>query len=295
MNLMNSLNAQSSHKLNFTHNKIVLFTEKAARYGIDNILDCFSRPEEFVIRSHVGIIHGDPEKIYSLNLKGEKFLGLYLIKQLANAKILIGNTSDITLATLDNESSLGNKICIIPIIKIIEAPSGDNLNFKCSGILSDYKLIGELDTSETIYANFLLGRIFTTIIEADNPSSENTPMALRVLKTKTRTKYSYVNDEFKIFKDITIHSLARGSFGKIRLTNENIKEIEKSASSKLQNGCSTVFMVNKERNIDVLNVQEDFYRNYPEYTGLNILKNTELLVNVKVIMELSTDPKDFDY
>lgn len=293
--LINDLNAQGNFKLNYTHNRLILFTEKAARDGIDDILDCFSRPEEFLIRNYIAVIHADPEKMYTIDLKGEKFMGLYLINQLTKAKVLIGNTEGITLAKLDNESSYGSETCIIPIIKIIETTNGDNLDFKCVGILRKYKLIGELDNLQAIYINFLLNRILTTTIDADNPSSENKLIGLRVIKAKTKTKYNYTNDEFQILKDITVHTVVRGSFGKIRLTNKNVKEIEKNASSRLKNECEMVFLVNKEKGIDVLNVQEKFYRHYPKYSNTNILNSTNLLVNVNVIVDLSTDPKDFDY
>lgn len=293
--LITKVNSQSNLKLDFTHSRVILFTERAASDGIDNILDCFSRGEEFLKRSYVCIFHGDPEMLYSLNLTGEKFFGLYVVSQLANTNKLIGVTEDMSLQQLNNLSSLGSKTCIIPIIKIIHRPSGDYLDFKGSGILRDYKLIGELDDKQTIYINFLFNRIITTGIEADNPSSENKSMGLRVIKAKTKTKYNYTNGQFQILKDISVHTVARGSFGKIQLSNENVKKIEKNAASRLKNGFTKVFTDNKEKGIDILNVQRDFYRHYPKFSKTNILDNTQLIVNVNVIVDISTDPKDFYY
>ncbi|MFL0269182.1 Ger(x)C family spore germination protein [Candidatus Clostridium radicumherbarum] len=292
--LITKVNAQSNLKLNFTHNRIIFFTERAASDGIDNILDVFSRGEEFLKRSFIAIFHGDPEKLYSLNLTGEKFFGLSVISQLSNTRKLIGVTEDMTIIRLHNESSLGSKTCIIPTIKIVHKPNADYLDFKGSGILRNYKLIGELNDTQTIYTNFLLNRIITTGIETINPSSDNKSMGLRVTKAKTKTKYNYSNGQFHISKYITVHSIARGSFGKIELSNENVKKIEKEASSRLKDGFIKLFTDNKEKGIDILNVQEDFYRHYPKYSKTNILDNTELIVNVNVIVDISTDPKDFN-
>ncbi len=70
------MNATSSYKLNYTQNKVIIFTQKAAEFGLDNFIDFLDRDQELLIRPYIAVYTGDPEKLMKLKIIQEKYIGL---------------------------------------------------------------------------------------------------------------------------------------------------------------------------------------------------------------------------
>lgn len=58
-----NLHLSSSLRLNFTQNKAIIFSEKAAKYGLDNFLDTLIRNEELLVRQFIYVSKMDLEDI----------------------------------------------------------------------------------------------------------------------------------------------------------------------------------------------------------------------------------------
>ena len=79
-----NMNATSSYKLNYTQNKAIIFTQKAAEFGLDNFIDFLDRDQELLIRPYIAVYLGDPEKLIKLNILQEKYIGFFIMHLIEN-------------------------------------------------------------------------------------------------------------------------------------------------------------------------------------------------------------------
>jgi len=285
--------SQASLKITYSQNRVLLFTKKAAAKGIDDILNLFTHSPEFVVSSQIGIWGNDPERINTIILKGERFLGPYLSTQFKNTSLIVSNSNMETVRKLFNDSTIGSKISFAPIISIDDTTAGTKLEISGAGVLKNYKLIDTLKSSQIIDVNFLTDNILATVIKAENPDIPDKSVALRVLKSKTKTKYRYDAGRFLVNKDVVIHCVFDGSQNKLNLSNENVKKIEEGASDILKKKWNILFKEYQLKDIDVLGIEKQFYRHFPHQSNKDLLNRTMLSLEVKVIVDSTSDPKDF--
>ncbi|GFP75074.1 Ger(x)C family spore germination protein [Clostridium fungisolvens] len=295
--IINRISSQSNLTINYTHNRVILFTKKAAAEGIDDIMDLFVSAEEFVIRNYVGIWDSNPETIDDIKLNGEKFFGLYLVAQLNNAHTMASNNFNTTIRRLYNDSSIGSKITVLPVIRTKRTNAGDSLEIKCNSILKDFKYVGEIASKDVVTTNMMMNEAKSAAISARNPDSTNNTVGLRMTKCKAKTYYDYKDGVFIIKKHLKVHAIYRGTQGKIKLTDENIQQIQKDAEANINFSCYKIFNEYKEKNVDLIKAQENFYRRFPAESkkNNNILKNTMLQVETNVIIDFASDPKNITF
>ena len=101
------MNAIASYKLNYTQNKAIIFTQKAAEAGVDNFIDFSDRDQELLIRPYIAVFIGDPEKLIKLDIVQEKYIGILLVQIIDN----IGSSS--RAVTLSFNTFLNKEILVI--------------------------------------------------------------------------------------------------------------------------------------------------------------------------------------
>ncbi len=291
--LYRKVNSKSSLRLTLSQNRVILFSKKMAMDGIDEIMDMFTHEKEFVIGSELAIWDNDPERIEDITLKGERFIGPYLTSQFKNINSDVSSSPLETVRQLYNDSAVGSEISLIPIVKVEHNLSGSRVDIIGSGVLKDYKLIETLNSSQIIDINFLKNNIKSTYIRAQHPDFLDKSVVLKVLNSKTTTKYSYTGSNFIVNKLVTVNCVFNGSEGKINLSNENIKKIQKSAEEDLTNQMNQLVIRYEKKGIDVLKIGEELYRYYPHQLKLDRLKNVQIPIKVKVTIDSTNDPKDF--
>ncbi|GKU28556.1 Ger(x)C family spore germination protein [Clostridium folliculivorans] len=295
--IINKISSQSNLTINYTHNRVILFTKKAATRGIDEMMDLFVSAEEFVIRNYVGIWDSNLETIDDIKLNGEKFFGLYLVAQLNNSHTMASNNFNTTIRRLYNDSSIGSKTTILPVIRTKRTSAGDSLDIKCNAILKDFKYVGEIASKDIITTNMMMNEAKSAAISSRNPDITDKTIGLRMTRCKTKTDYGYKDGIFIIKKHLNVHAIYRGAQGKIKITDENIKQIEKDAEENINFNCYKIFNEYKDKNIDLIKAKENFYRRFPAESKKNndILKNTRLDVETKVKIDFSSDPKNITF
>ncbi|MCB2290483.1 Ger(x)C family spore germination protein [Clostridium sp. CS001] len=286
------MNAVATYKLNYTQNKAIIFTQKAAELGVDNFIDFLDRDQELLIRPYIAVYVGDPEKLMKLNIAQEKYIGLLIVRILEN----IGASSRAVKLSLNefyNQRSMGDKSSVVTIVDIKKDSLDGKLEVNGGAVIKDDKMVSTISREEGQGFNFLMNAISGGTLEITNPCDVNKFITLEIKNSRTKTEISYNDNVVSLKKKIKV----RVDFGeaqkKITLTKENLEKIKKKSEDNIVKACNNIFAKYKGMNIDIFDISEGFYAKYPNIKIENIINVTELKVEVEVEIMNTGDTINF--
>lgn len=283
------LNLGTSQKLNFTQNKTLIFTKRAAEKGLDNFIDFLNRDQEYVLRQYMYIYEQDPEELMKTVVPEEEYLGVYLYEipiNKAASKRYVTRLDDYL-----NNRLIGNHIDVIPIIILSKGHMDSIIRLQSSAILQDDKMVGQMSMDETAIYNVMHHVLKTGTLLVDGKNDNM--MTLEIVDSRVKTEMTYDGEVVKLKKDIEIRTTFASTKKQIELLNPEFRnELLKQEEEVEKKKCLEFFEKWKEKGIDVFNVQATFDRQYPNVKQ-NVIEITEMEVNVKITLEGSTDVTDF--
>lgn len=139
----------SDKKLFFSHNKIIVISEKVAHQGIENVLDIFLRYHEFRPDAYLIVTSDDIEKFLNSNVPIEsipaKELENVIKNYFANSKTL-----PISIYEFQKMSNTKSKTAPVPFVTIkspLKQSSQSQMFYvEKMAVFSNYKLVGILHT-----------------------------------------------------------------------------------------------------------------------------------------------------
>lgn len=287
-----NMNATSSYKLNYAQNKVLIFTEKAAEYGLDNYIDFLARDQELLIRPYIAVYLGDPEDLMKLEIIQEKYIGFYITELIEN----IGASSRAVETTLNeylNERTMKEKSSVLTIIDIPKDSLEVKIGVNGGAVIIDDKMVTTLQKDEGLGYNFLMNNIETGTLEITNPCDINKFVTLEIKKTKTKSKISYYDNIVHLTREIKVKVDFAEAQKSITLTSENVKKIEERSEENIVKACNILFEKYKGMELDIFNIYEEFYRKYPHVKVEDIINKTVLKVEVEVQIMNTGDTNNF--
>lgn len=283
----------ASFEINYSQIKAIIFTARAARYGIDNFVDALDRDQKPTLRAFLFVYEEDPEELLKITLADEQFLGLYL----DNLMVSQGEIANVVHSRMDEYTKnrlIGSKVNVVPILKISKVASEQRLSTKGAAIIVNDKMVGKLSEEEVIPYNFVINEAKVGFLYADNPEIENKLVALKILGNKTKISVDYDGETVyfkkKIKTEVTMVEVQKFT----ALSKDEVrKQIEKNAEKIIRHRCITVFEKYKEQGIDIYNVQRHFEKRYPSEKVKDVLKITKAETDVKVHIQGSQNTTDF--
>jgi len=287
-----NMNSTSSYKLNYTQNKAIIFTERAAEFGLDNFIDLLDRDQELIIRPYIAVYVGDPEKLIKLDIAQEKYIGLFVVQLIEN----IGASSrsvKLSLNEFYNQRNVGDKCNVITIIDITKDSLAPKLQVNGGAVIKSDKMVSILSINEGQGFNFLMNTISGGTLEVTNPCDINKFVTLEIIKSKTKTEIGYVDNVIQIKKKIKVKVDFGEAQEEIIFTKENISKIQEQSKENILKACNDVFKKYKGMGIDIFDICEQFHRKYPNVKIDNIIDNTELKIEAEVEIMNTGDVKNF--
>ncbi|MFZ7134161.1 MAG: Ger(x)C family spore germination protein [Eubacteriales bacterium] len=277
--------SSSTFPVAYDVNKVLVYSEKVARHGLDDYIDSPSRNQKPTIKEFMFVSKEDPEEILNLQLTEEQFIGNFL----DNMMIFQGNMPDIEPIRLNeflNNRLMGSEVNLIPLISICEDNPQPRLSVHGAAVMINDKMVDELTPEEVTTYKFLMGTIKTASFDIDNPEEEGAMVALDNLSTKTKREVT-IHDG-KVYVDFTIKSIVtfEEAQQEITLLDENIrKKVEELAKKFIEEKCEVLFKKFQAKNIDLFNIETDIYKKYPNETIPNYLQNLEVSIKVDIELE----------
>lgn len=287
------LNNQASHKINYTQNKAIFFTKRAAEKGMTEFFDFIHRDQEFLLRTFILVLDGEPEEIYKVELKESDFLGLFLYDLLDNPATGAKRVHD-KINQFLNSRLQGKRTETVGMVQVVKEELEEKIEVSGAAIISDDKMVGELDAIELLAYNFFRDIVDAGLVIYVNPTSDDDKLVvLEIIKSKTNSSLTFDGNKIYLKKDINVRTTFAESQGPITLDEKTLEELSESASQVIKKEIYELFNKYKEKDINIFEIQRDFDRLYPKAKIENTLAITELEVVVNVFIEGSTDIMDF--
>ena len=214
---MRDIHLSTSYKLNYTQNKVIIFTTKASHYGIDNWIDIFDRDQEFVVRPYLAITDETPEDLLNLKSIKDDYLGIFIKRLIDNEG---ASTRSVRLAINEYLSRrlIGSQTCVVTAISIKKNVPEERVEIVGGSVFQDDKLVALLSRAEGQGYNFLMNTLKTGSLEISNPEHDGSFVSLNILGSRTKTELTYDGKVIKLKKTIQLKT--------------NIEEIDKDLEEK---------------------------------------------------------------
>lgn len=287
------LNSYSSYKLNYTQNRAIIFTERAAKHGLKEFLDFLHRDQELLIRTFILIYIGnDPEELMEANLKENEYLGLYLYETQENP-VLAGQRAIERFNQYLNNRLKGRKVDILTTFTHDKIMGEDKINIAGAAVMQEDKLVSILSNDEVRIYHLFMDTLHTGLLIVPHPVYPDKKVVLEVLGGNTKTSIKMEEDTIILKKSIDIRTTFAETQESIVLDEDTVEKLQQEAAFKIENEAKELFNLYKEMGIDLFEVQDIFETKYPQVTIPNVMEATDLEIDVNVKIEGSTDILNF--
>jgi spore germination protein KC len=287
------MNAVASYKINYTQNKAIIFTQKAAEAGVDNFIDFLDRDQELLIRPYIAVYIGDPEKLMKLSIIQERYIGILLMQMLEN----IGASSRAVKLSLNdfyNQRAMGDRSSVVTVIDIKKDTLEPKIEVNGGAVIKNDRMVSRITREEGQGFNFLMNSISGGTLEITNPNDINKFITLEIKGSRTKTQISYNGDTVNLKKKVKVSVDLGEAQKRIILTKESIEKIQQKSEDNIVKACNDIFAKYKRLGIDIFDITEKLYAKYPKAKTENIINKTELKVEVEVEIMNTGDVRNFE-
>ncbi|SCY06688.1 Ger(x)C family spore germination protein [Alkaliphilus peptidifermentans] len=288
-----SLAQSSSQKIDFSQNKVILFTERVAEVGISEYLDFLVRDQEFILRPYVAILRGDPIEFIELPIKQNEYIGLFLF-DIFDRPLAFLTPRHLQIYQLINQREMGKNVTYITSVRSDKNPLQDKISKDEVAILENDKLVTFIEAEEKRGMAFMLNSANKGMLNVPHPQIEGNFVVVEILSSKTKTNVYFDGESIQLKKSINTRITLDAAQGGIILDEEIINYIQRETEKNITNKCHMVFNKFKELEVDALQVQEVFKRRYPTADVENAITITNLEVETTVFLEGSSGLTDFN-
>ncbi|MDF2882091.1 MAG: spore germination protein [Clostridiaceae bacterium] len=285
------LNLTSSYKLNYTQNKVIIYTKRAAEKGMDNTIDFFDRDQEMLLRTYVVVLLGDPEQLLKVDLKEEEYLGVFIYNLIEN---LGASSRAVQLDMNDFLVRSYQKVdCVVTAIDVRSEVADKKVEINGGGVIGNFKLLDIMTRNEGEGYNFLIDRIKTGTLEIPNPDSSSKFLTLEILNSDTKTKLYKEEDKYILKKKIHVKTSVGEAQEGLSFDKNTLKKISQTAEGNITKACNLVYNNYRKKNLDIFFLKLIYERTFNKPAPENLINNTDLEIDVKVNIEGSSDIKSF--
>lgn len=279
-----NVNRASSYKINFTQNRALIFTEAAAKKGIDKFLSLIDNDQHFQVRPYAFVFFGNVDHLINVVQNDEEYIGLFLndlvLKNKKNPRIIVSNINDYMVKT-----EMGNSYAVISALEIRNDVSNQKVSLAGGVVMKDSKMVDRIDASDTMSYNFLMDEIKTGTLEVANPQMGEGYVTLEILNSKTKTDIEYKNNKVLLNKKIKARVTVAEAQGRFIASEQAIRELNAKAEENIKDYLQEFFYNFADKNIDILQAERLLQVKYPEKVVEDILSKVDLNVDVDIIME----------
>lgn len=284
---LNNINLASSFNIDYTQNKAIIYTKKAASVGIGQYFDIFRRDIHFIIRPFIAVYDGDVSRLCKGNFEGEQFVGLFIWDLTKN----IGSSSRAVESSLNQfltTRTSTDKTDILTVLKVSNDEPNPTLVISGGAILKNDKLKDMIPQSEGEAYNFIADHVSNGSMEINYPKNTSGYVSLNIARSKTHTQITYDGKKYKVTKKINIKANIIETQDYMKLTDSQIKEISDEAQENLITACNNVYNKYKKENLDIFLIGDEIENKYGASAikdKNNILKDTQLVIEANVVID----------
>lgn len=278
------INVAASYKINFSQNRAIIFTEAAARQGINKYLNLINNDQEFKVKPYMFVYFGDIENLINISAKDEENTGIFLSelvqKNKANARLTITNINDYLV-----KSEIGNNYALISGLELRKDIIDERIEVSGAALMRNNFMVERISIQDGLSYNFLTDNIKTGTLEVQNPQMNTGFITLEILSNKTKTDIEYDGNNVILTKKIKLKTTIAEAQGRFISSKAAIEMLKEEAEDNIKSYLTTFFYKFSSKNIDILQVERLLEIKYPNL----VIKNPISKTNLKVEIDLELD------
>ncbi len=254
---------ESSRKLYFPHNQILILGRSAAEDGITKYLDFFMRDTETRLNVYVLVAEDSAEKLLDIDPQLEK-VPAYDILHLVEGESKFTSQA-MTVKLRDFKARLMSKTAspVAPLVEITDKNGKKIARINGVAVFKGDKLVGTLDKKESRGLSWVLGKVKSTIIETK--SSQGNPVAMETVRASGNFSPELKDGKIKIKINIVEEGNVGEQTGPEDLSDiHEIVFLEAQKSEVIKSDVMAAFKKAQELNADIFGFGDAVQRKYPE-------------------------------
>ena len=282
---------QSSRKMFFPHNQVIIIGRSAAEDGVTKYLDFFMRDPETRLNVFVLVAQGTATEVLDTKSKLERVpansISLMLDSEAKGASQAMG----IRLKDFKEGLQLKTVAPVAPIIEISEVDGKKTATLNGTAVFKDDKMVGTLDKSEGRGLMWVLGKVKSGIIEVE--CKEGNLVSLETVRAKGEISPQLSDDKVKIRVKISEDGNIGEDAGTADIsTLPEVAFLEEQKEEVIKSEVMAAVKKAKELDADIFGFGESVHRKYPEkWTSMEdkwdeIFKTVEVEVEVEAELRL---------
>lgn len=285
------MNIKSSNKINFSQVRAYVFTEQAARKGINKYIDLINNNQQFGFKPYMFTYFGDVDTLLDVTSSDEEYLGLYLDqlidKNRKNAKVVSANVNDYITKSL-----VSTNISFMSAITIKKDAVDRKIELNGGVIMKDNHMIDLLEQKDVVSYNLLTSRVNDGTLEIPNPDENDKFVTLDILENNLCTKVRIEEDKVVLEKDINLKVSIGEIQGGLIVDEEALETLKVNEEEKIKIYLEDFFENYKEKGIDILGVRRLVEEYYPDNSIEDILGSTKLDLKIEIVIDGSSLVRD---
>ena len=279
----------SKRRLVFTHNRVWVISERAARANILQPFDFTLRDQMMRLNSFLFVSKDPPEKILTTSTLLESLNSLELAVGMEELRYA-GNLGQIYLMDFFEALSGPVQASFVPMIELEHQTENPVTVINGLAIVKKDKMVGILNQAETFGLMLLRGSVSTGWLKAGEDGADG-QIAFEIQSQKTKTKTHLVNGRLTAEMEINLRGTVANALPDINwLDPDTIRKFERKVDAWLQaHAEAALAKLQKEYRADVTNIGLQAYRKFPK--EFNKVKDNwdEVFANAKITIRTHTD------
>ncbi|MFD1178633.1 Ger(x)C family spore germination protein [Paenibacillus puldeungensis] len=268
---------ENTRKLHLGNNRVVVFSENAARHGINNLMDAYLRNPQSRETINMFITRDDPRTIVSQLMYLEKNTGEGIHKLIEKETKSLSTLPKVNVFNMAIMLAGPAKCAIAPEIVLAgkgEAASKQQLESTTTlsklklgelAILKAGKLKGWLTQDEALGIAFIRNKLKATTFSFDCPEERTKAKStFEVTASTTKLKLHRQDDQYVVTAKIKVKGTITESSCELDATSaELISKVEKEIEDEIMNYIQKGWNAVRGMKADVLEFADMFHRKYP--------------------------------
>lgn len=261
--IIRGLTHQSSRKIYWPHNKVIIFGRSLAEAGIRKHIDFFIRDQE--TRFGVWMLVADDQASDIFDVKpGLEEIPAISLGNLLNAQKASSQTAAVKLNEFVTRLMSKTTAPIAAIIKISGQGNQKSLLVTGTAVFKQDKLVGELNKTETRGLLWVINKVKSGIIDIECPES-NGKVSLEIIRSKVKITPEIIEDKVHIKVEI----MEEGNIGAQECTDDletpqTIEKVEGEQNAAIEREVRAALSKAQKLNADIFGFGDVVHQKFPK-------------------------------
>lgn len=286
------ITTQSSRKLYFPHNQVLILGRSAAEDGVTKYLDFFMRDPETRLNVYILVADGSAEDALATDPQLEKVPANAISKLVEGEAKSTSQAMAVELKDFKDSLMVKTNAPVAPIVEISDDGEKKTAKINGTAVFKGDRMVGALDKTEGRGLLWVLGKVEGGIIETT--SSQGNPVSLEIVRAKGKFSPELVDGKVRI----TITISEEGNIGEEAGTENltalpEVAFLEKQKGEVIKNEVTAAIKKAQELHADIFGFGESIHHKYPEeWTAMEdqwdeLFSEIEVEVKVEAKLRLS--------